>query len=126
MDLPSCLFSSGFSTKILYTLLLSPIRATCPANLILLDFRYCKTDVDTQICWCWGFWPYGPMIREHRTVDIVTSREIIWNGKLFLVISIPPEGTKGVDYSLWRRIGLMYYGSRWKYIPNVENNTCGN
>ena len=37
MCLPSGLFSSGFPTKILYTTLLSPIRATCPANLILLD-----------------------------------------------------------------------------------------
>jgi hypothetical protein len=26
----------GLTTKILYALLLSPIRATCPANLILL------------------------------------------------------------------------------------------
>ena len=34
---PSVLYSSGFLTKILYTPLLSPIHATCPAYLILLD-----------------------------------------------------------------------------------------
>ena len=37
LSLPSGLFPSSFLTKTLYTLLLSPIRATYPAHLILLD-----------------------------------------------------------------------------------------
>ena len=38
LGLPSGLFPSGPPTKALYTPLLSSIRATCPAQLILLDF----------------------------------------------------------------------------------------
>jgi hypothetical protein len=37
LDLPSGLFHSGFPTNNLHSLVSSPIRATCPAHLILLD-----------------------------------------------------------------------------------------
>jgi len=38
LELPSGLCPSGYLTKTLYRSLLCPIRATCPAHLILLDF----------------------------------------------------------------------------------------
>ena len=41
LGLPSGLLPSGFHTKTLYTALSSPIRATYPAHLILLDFITC-------------------------------------------------------------------------------------
>jgi hypothetical protein len=50
--LPSCLFPSGFPTNNLYTFLFSPIRATCPSHLILIDFILIILDEE---CKSWSF-----------------------------------------------------------------------
>ena len=39
LGFPSGLFPSGFPTKTLYTPLISPLRTTCHAHLVLLDFN---------------------------------------------------------------------------------------
>ena len=49
LGLPSGLFPSGFPTKILFTPLLSPIRATYPAHLIILDI-ITRTRVTAYSC----------------------------------------------------------------------------
>jgi hypothetical protein len=38
LSLPSVLFHSGQTTKILYTFFIYPMRAICPSHIILLDF----------------------------------------------------------------------------------------
>jgi len=40
LGLPTGLFPSGFPTKTLYTPLISPIRAVCPAHFVLLNWSH--------------------------------------------------------------------------------------
>jgi len=51
LGLPTGFFSLVFSTKILYEFLLSPMRVTFPAHLILLDFTTRTTFGEAYKLW---------------------------------------------------------------------------
>ena len=80
LGLPSCLFPSGFPTKALYAALLSSIRATCPAYLILpyLTTRiFCEQyrSLTSSLCSCFRlpFYliPLRPKYSPHRPLSVL-------------------------------------------------------
>jgi hypothetical protein len=69
--LPSGLLPSGFSTNILYAIVFSPIRATWPTHLILLDFIVLIIIGEEYKLW-------GPLIRSPPFKTILEL--VLWNG----------------------------------------------
>ena len=74
LGLPSGLFFSGFPMKTLYTPLLSIIRSTCPAQLILLDFTTLKYLINSVVCLMTGKLPL-PKPVLHRAQNSAISAD---------------------------------------------------
>jgi len=92
LGLPSSLFPLGLPTKILYALLLSSIRATCSAHLILIVCTCTHTHTCVCVCVC----------VDNRRIGGL--RALIWK--------------RGLNFLLrWGFIVRLWQGAMWVYRP---------
>ena len=125
LGLPSCIFPPGFHTKTLYAPLLSPIRATCPTHLVILDFitrvilgdQYSSLSSSfslTKNQASWNFVCPAPEV-TWRTVSIMI-RVVL----LSPYLCIRGVSVSSIHYNQSRRV---YINQRHQYIAQFEVST---
>jgi len=80
LDLPSELCFSGFATKMLYALLISPMHATYSAHIILLDLI--TLIILDEACKLWSSWLCS-LVQSPATFSLFDSNSLLstlfWN-----------------------------------------------
>jgi hypothetical protein len=106
LGLPSRLFPSGFPTKVLYALPISPMRATCPSHLI--------PDLITRII-LWFSVQVMELIMHLRLSCRIYLR--------FFLLSLAPQPSLGLGLLLKIRLNFLEASQKYSFLQGRVNPT---